>query len=109
MVAGCPARALRKKKPPSASRALPRLTHSLSPLLLFKSAAKAAAALTYEATAGLTSFFLAALWVWSRLAQKDATTTPPLPKKTFSIPALAALFLLQWGAFSYLLLAACCE
>ena len=99
-VARSPRRALRKTKPPD-------LTSSPSHS---QPTAPTAAALAYEATAGLTFFILACLWVWSRLAGRRETATPTTTSPfRLSIPALAALFVLQWGAFSFLLLSACCK
>lgn len=78
-------------------------THARQP------AAIAAAAAAYEATALLTAATLAGLWAWSRrgaaTTTATATATPPL----LSIPALAVLFGLQWPAFTYLFVQACCQ
>lgn len=58
----------------------------------------------------MTTFLLAGLWVWSRRAttgKSTAAATHRPPRAALSIPALAALFALQWAAFTYLLLSGC--
>ncbi len=102
-----PGRSASKEKKNRRPRQAPPLISSSVPYPLTQPAAQAAAALTYEATAGLTSLILAGLWVWSRLAAARPSTTST--SRFFSIPVLAALFLAQWGAFTFLLVVACCS
>jgi hypothetical protein len=95
-----------KKKTPAAACQAWHNAHSFSLLpRTHQPTAAAAAALAYEAAAGLTFLLLAGLWVWSRVAVKTGAASAP---QALSIPALAALFALQWAAFSYLFLSACC-
>ena len=105
--AACSSAARFEKNPPHPP---PSLTFSLSPAPFFlKTTTATAAAVAYEATAATTAVLLAGLWVWSRVAAGAKQTAAARPRWcALSIPALAALFALQWAAFSYLLLSACC-
>ena len=100
------ARRTLKKTRPTSDPASP----SLSPAPFFlKTTTATAAAVAYEATAATTAVLLTGLWVWSRVAAGAKQTAAARPRWcALSIPALAALFALQWAAFSSLLLSACC-
>jgi len=96
-------------KLPRRNQVPPSHHSSGAPLIKNKQpAAVVAATAAYEATALLTAAALVGLWAWSRrrraAAAEHAASTPPL----LSIPALAVLFGLQWPAFTFLMVSACC-